>query len=77
MDLNQQNFVTFLGDFVYNVPNLARLPNIFLLTWHPLFMLVIVYCRFKSSVDKDDIHQTYDTTHHNHNNIAAINSTDA
>jgi len=73
VDLNQQNFTTFL----YNVPNSARFSNIFLLTWHPVFRLVIRYCRYKSSVDKADVHQRYDTTHHNYNNIAAINSTDA
>jgi hypothetical protein len=71
MDLNQQNFVTFL----YNVPNTARFQNIFLLTWYPVFMLVINYCRYKSSVDKADVHQRYDTTGHNYNNIVANNST--
>ena len=77
MDLNQQYFVTFLDDFVYNVQNLVRFPNIFLLTWHHVFILVIMYCRCKSSVDKHDVHQIYDTTHHIHKNIAAINSTAA
>ena len=71
LELNKERFVTFLCNFVYD-PNSARSSSIVLPMWSPVCLLGVMYCSYKSSVDKE----RYSTTHHNHNNIVAINSTE-
>jgi hypothetical protein len=45
-------------------------PNVIFLTLHPLFVLILICCRYKSSVDNADFQQRYGTTCRNHNCIA-------
>jgi hypothetical protein len=42
-----------------------------------MFMVVFIYHRYKSCVDKANVQQVNDTADHNDDNIAAVNSTEA
>jgi len=61
---------------MYNILNLVDYKISKYCLSHLAPMLVFIYCRYKSSVDKANVQEMYDTNH-NHDNIAAVNSTEA